>query len=292
MCHESRRAYSGWSVVQLLLVENGNRRSREVLVELLRRRDLEHAVDDPVVEAHVIDKGARPRRSSDPVDASALRLQVPQQRQKLELRAEDTIAEVWDPRLVGQTALSLLVEQELERSGRAPRRPSSRRRESILRVSGSASRARPGTRAAPGAPPCWSASSSAGARDRSCRTGASRSGRRDSATRTRRSPRCRRGVRWTRRPRGRPECARTHSPPSPPAAGRTRPGRGRRCREPKNACRVGIPRSRAIAPVSVGSMPSTRCPPSWKFASSVPSLEPTSRTRSSASRGKRSCTSR
>ena len=51
---------------------------------------------------------------------------------------------------------------------------------------------------------------------------------------------------------------------------------------PKNRVSVGIPRSRARAPVSVGSIPSTRQPRSRKLARSVPSLEPMSTTRSPA----------
>ena len=45
-----------------------------------------------------------------------------------------------------------------------------------------------------------------------------------------------------------------------------------------------MPRWLAMSPTSVGSMPSTRWPPFWKFDSSVPSLEPISTTRSSAPR--------
>ena len=45
-----------------------------------------------------------------------------------------------------------------------------------------------------------------------------------------------------------------------------------------------MPRSLAILPTSVGSMPSMRWPPFWKFEISVPSFEPMSTTRSSCAR--------
>ncbi len=51
--------------------------------------------------------------------------------------------------------------------------------------------------------------------------------------------------------------------------------------ESKNAVMVGIPRASAVLPTSVGSIPTTRLPAFWKFASSVPSFDPMSTTRSS-----------
>ena len=62
---------------QLRLVEHRDRVPGHVLAELVRTRDLEHAVEDPVVEPDVVDERARARRRADAVDPRAALLESP-----------------------------------------------------------------------------------------------------------------------------------------------------------------------------------------------------------------------
>ena len=68
-------------------------------------RDLEHAVDDPVVEADVVDQRARARRRADAVDARAVALQLRKQREQSSFERDDALPEVGDPALVREAAL-------------------------------------------------------------------------------------------------------------------------------------------------------------------------------------------
>src|SRR5262245_11599261 len=97
--------------IELLLVENRYARAGNILVQLVRSADLGHAVDEAVVKRRVVDQGARARWCADAKNARAPRLDVPEQRQEIELGADDAVAKRAEGRSVGQAGF-LFVRQQ------------------------------------------------------------------------------------------------------------------------------------------------------------------------------------
>src|SRR5690606_29183587 len=105
---------------ELLLVEHGDARSRDIFPELVRGRDLEHAVENPVVERRVIDERARAGRRADAVDAGAFALERRQEPVKLELRLQDARTEIGKCRAARDAARLLVGEPFSDARQHAP----------------------------------------------------------------------------------------------------------------------------------------------------------------------------
>src|SRR5438270_662981 len=83
--------------VQLRLVEDGDVRAGEILINFLRAFDLHHAVEDSVVQADVVDESARARGRPDAVDGLPVALEMVDEFVEFQLGARDPLTELADP---------------------------------------------------------------------------------------------------------------------------------------------------------------------------------------------------